>query len=313
MFLVLIMILGTTLFLGFNPLVPIIYDFTDYPLEIVFLIPICFLSHFFLLKVIQHKYDQIEDQRHSTSTESHGFLQQFNLNLYLFDQINIIKGSKRRKLFFVIVGSVLIMVLSLLYPEEFRNSLITIYGLLVTGVCIYLLFWKFSNITLEREFNMEELILSRISVNQYIVSKINFLLKGPLRWLIVPSILVIFLTGIGIQTLIILSMFFRIIYLVSVMLLLWRLLPSKNLLGSSILTVFLIEVVGIMFSYYMLGAGGTLFLVSPILSTFLSVLLQKPQNYSDMGTISSIMISILVSITFLLASSILVKAQVRFE
>lgn len=207
----------------------------------------------------------------------------------------------------------------------------------------YMLFFKFPRITIEREFKMEEMLLSRISTSKYLFLKIRTLLEGIVIPLGIPSLFIFLSLGLTLMQKIvsfslslddlfimisilalILFYYSRLGYMASILIFLWRLVPAKNLVNSSIIFVLLIDVIGSIFTLILYPQGfdfdepakimtilNVLLVGSPVLSNFILPFIGTSIGFQLFVPIFAI--SVTVSITFMLASLILLKSCVQYE
>ncbi len=217
-------------------------------------------------------------------------------------------------------------------PLQRVEGLLVVFSFHFLIILIYVLVLKFPLITVEKEFNMEELILSRISSTHYFLEKVKQLLVWILSPLILPGYMILILTRpfffmmvgrhpflncliqFGILLLI------RVLYFVSILIFIWRLLPTKNLLQSTLLSIFGLEILGI-FLFLLLTPP----LNSPPL---LIILMIAPPAFSPLLSSTSlyyyaitpniferfeILMPIALTIAFFFGSLLLIKSDIRFD
>ena len=136
-----------------------------------------------------------------------------------------------------------------------------------------MLFIVFPRITIEKEFNMEEMMLSRITTNEYFFQRVFLLLRNIFFPLIIAMITITILSGPSIFfSPVLFLLVLRVFYFVSVIVLLWRLFPVKNLLQSILLSLigleFLVMITSLIFPpiFYLL-------FYSPIISSLMVLIL----------------------------------------
>jgi hypothetical protein len=102
----------------------------------------------------------------------------------------------------------------------------------------------------------------------------------------------------------------RAVYLVSILIFIWRYYSSKDLLQSALITIFGLEVVGILLANFLFPPFFAAF--SPILSCLvIAGLIIDPKGLTALQTASGMNIIIIISLV--LASIILIKSEIRYE
>jgi hypothetical protein len=216
----------------------------------------------------------------------------------------------------------LLLVIIISDPLMRIRNLLTLQGVHFFFILLYVLLTRFPLIIGEREFNMEELILSRISSSHYFFEKVAQLFYRIVSPLVLPIILILIVSlplyesTMKYQPLYIcLSKFYGILFLqsfyfISILLFIWRLFPVKNLLQSSLLSIFGLEALGLFVSQFINPSS----LINPGFSPLLSNLFLFSYIISAPALVLNLALSMLFVLTssLLLASLVLVKSLVHF-
>jgi hypothetical protein len=170
-------------------------------------------------------------------------------------------------------------------------------------------------VVVEKEYNMEEMILARISAYHYFVLKGKSLLKPILLNFMISfgTLILFYRSQLPFFFPLAFNLFFRAIYFVAVLMFVWRIFPPNNLLQSTVLSIFGLEIVGILVSSFLFPDVIYLqMLFAPIIS---SLYLTHYISVSDaMEAISFLLlVNIFLAFTFFLAALVLTKSEIRYE
>ena len=200
--------------------------------------------------------------------------------------------------------------------SRLMECFMAIFGCHFFFILLYVLLLVFPQITIEKEFNMEELLLSRITVYQYFFQKVTLLLRSIFFLFMIASIVITILSWPSFFATIPVFIFLiiRASYFVSLLIFIWRLFPTKNLLQSTILSIFGLEVLGVLVISFIVP-GSTSLVYSPILSSLLiSQFAADPNTFLKISTMTfDICMNMTTAIVLFLASFILLKSEVRFD
>ena len=197
-------------------------------------------------------------------------------------------------------------------PMKLEEIIMTTIGVHFFIILLYVLLIVFPRITMEKEFNMEELILSRISADSYFFQKFSLILRRIFFPMLIMSITVVLVSRTSLNPYITIAyvLIIRAFYFTSVLTFIWRMFPVRSLLESAIFSLFGLEILGIFLSRFLIPPAYIVF--SPLISSItISRWLFDPTIVESIYT-SYWMISI-ITIVFFLASLVLIKSEVRFE
>ncbi|MFX0087690.1 MAG: hypothetical protein ACFFAU_18715 [Candidatus Hodarchaeota archaeon] len=186
-------------------------------------------------------------------------------------------------------------------------------------ILLYVLFFVFPQITIEKKFNMEELLLSRISVYHYFFEKLLLLVKSIFYPTLAAIITIIILSRSFAYSLVLIIAFVIVqtLYFVSILLFFWRFFATKSLLQSTFLSILGVEIVGYFISNFLFspditGYRTTALFFSPLFSSLeMTKLILK--SSSDSILYWALWLHLILSISFYFASVVLLKSEVRFE
>ncbi|PWI46623.1 hypothetical protein CEE45_15890 [Candidatus Heimdallarchaeota archaeon B3_Heim] len=173
----------------------------------------------------------------------------------------------------------------------------------------------FPRITAEKEYKMEEMILTRISAYRYFFDKVLLLIKPIFLNSLVAVIAIIFFFRPESSSFLplVVNLFFRSLYFVAILIFIWRLFPVKDLLQSAVLSIFGLEILGLMGSIF-LFPGVEFFLISfsPILSSLIvSNFISDPKAADILFFV--LWTNIIFAFIFFLGSIILIKSEIRYD
>lgn len=211
-----------------------------------------------------------------------------------------------------------------------------VLGLIVSIGSFYMAFVNFPRITIEKEFKMEEMILSRISASKYFLLKVKSLYEGILIPLSTITVLILISQAFHLlqkilsltisieDTVSLFGMFsllfyfyFKLGYVASLLTFMWRMLPSKDLLNTAVIIILMIDIIGAIFyvviSFSLLNNLSLLFFTSPILSNILLILPTAELSSLVSFSADTFFLYAVVSIVFMLASLAMIKTSVQYE
>ncbi|MFX1506885.1 MAG: hypothetical protein ACFFDC_12345, partial [Promethearchaeota archaeon] len=184
---------------------------------------------------------------------------------------------------------------------------------------LYVLFIVFPRITLEKEFNMEELLLSRISAYEYIFPRVFLLLRTIFFPLVAALITIILLSGsfisfIGLLPSLSLLVLY-VFYFISIIIFLWRLFPAKNLLQMILFSLIGYDLFIILVTSFIFEPFKFLLLCSPITSCLTATSLLTSKNNEDYFNTIVLSLGLVLSstIALFLGSIILIKSEIRYD
>ncbi|MFX1285051.1 MAG: hypothetical protein ACFFB5_15420 [Promethearchaeota archaeon] len=232
-----------------------------------------------------------------------------------------IKSSLWRRMgpYFNAVPYLLIFIV-LLDKSSLMENFMLVLGIHFFFILLYVLLIVFPRIIIEKEFNMEELLLSRITIYQYFFDKILLLFRSIFFPFIIATIMITILSwpslfhpnSIYVFTILIIRAF----YFVSVIIFVWRLFPSKNLLQTSLFSIIGLEILGFLVIRFICPDDYTnQFAYSPIIGSISipSIMLHPNIENCTYSIFFSIYSNLILSIALFLGSLVLIKSEVRFE
>ncbi len=212
-------------------------------------------------------------------------------------------------------------------------ALISLFSIYLLISQLNALFVVFSTITLEKEYHMEEMMLTRISYSDYYLPKLKHFFYQTIKPLsigyiiIIAEIIVLVLNNeireAGIMFMFCFLIIVQITFFTSILFSIWRLFPSKNLIGSTVLTIIGIESL-LYFFIYIIRPRKTLIptigdivyiqapmiIVSPMLSNI--TLSYWIFNYDAIGLLIVVLGKFLVSLMLVLFSYIIFKCSIEY-
>lgn len=221
-------------------------------------------------------------------------------------------------------GAIPYILIFLMLPDKsrltvFKESSMVVLGFHFFFILLYILLIVFPSIPIEKEFHMEELLLSRIPVNQYFNEKVTLLLRSIFFPFIVATTVIIILSWPFFFHLnfvfIILILIVRAFYFVSILIFIWRLIPSKNLVQTTQFSIIGLEIFGFLAIRFIIPLGNVFLIYSPIISSLIiSQIMKDPkiEKYDNI-VLFSIWMNVIIAILLFVGSRILIKADVRFE
>lgn len=258
---------------------------------------------------------------------------QYSSNYSLVEGLKSVKDLPW-KFLLSIISFVPYLLLYIITPDPLQRveSLLVVISYHFLLILIYVLVLRFPLITVEKEFNMEELILSRISSTHYFIEKVKQLLVWILSPLILPGFMILILTRPFFFMTINRHPFFiclaqfsillliRALYFISILIFIWRLLPAKNLLQSTLLSIFGLEILGI-FLFLLLFPplnSPPLLIILMIAPPVFSPILSSTSLYYDAITPNifeefEILALFALTIGFFFGSLLLIKSNIRFD
>ena len=131
--------------------------------------------------------------------------------------------------------------------------------------------------------------------------------------MVVAAIIIFFRPDFSFFLPLVINLFFRSLYFVAILIFLWRFFPAKDLLQSSLLSIFGLEVLGLLVSIFLLPDIEYLWIVfSPILSSLhLALYISNPAAMDII--FFSLGVNIFMAVIFYLASIVLIKSEIRFD
>ncbi|MHA2333343.1 MAG: hypothetical protein ACXAEU_15075 [Candidatus Hodarchaeales archaeon] len=202
-----------------------------------------------LLLMISRRIEKITEMYGKNVKKSNDSIRSFYSGSHSFQKVlGRIRETTWRG-FVPYLGIIFYLLIFSLVPDPMQRSdtLVIVYFFHLLVIYVYVLLVVFPRITIEKEFHMEELVLSRISSSRYFIAKSKLLMYSISKPLLIPTILLIFMVPDSISLIVAIVSF--VIFGVSFSLFLWRLLPAKNLLQTTLLTVLGIEIMGLFFLY----------------------------------------------------------------
>lgn len=287
-------------------------------LTVVEIIFVCVITILFLSLVITRRIDLVVGKILAVGQvpQNEKFPPRFSF-YSLSEAIGVIKRSSWHNLVSYL-GTVPYLFLFIIVSDHSRlmGCFMTIFGFHFFFILLYVLLLVFPQITIEKEFNMEELLLSRITVYQYFFQKVTLLLRSIFFPFMIVSIVITILSwpSFFASFPIFFFLIIRASYLVSLLIFIWRLFPTKNLLQSTLLSIFGLEVLAVLVISFILPVSTSL-VYSPILSSLLiSQLITDPDFAKYVSSITfSIWMNLILTIALFFASIILMKSEVRFD
>lgn len=179
-------------------------------------------------------------------------------------------------------------------------------------------------VTAEKQFNMEELLLSKISAFKYLKEKCKLLYRPFSVFLLIPvclfTIFSMFISFIlnrpfplvdyfEILLLLMMILIILVAYFTSLLIFLWRFLPARDLLRSSIITIFGIEILATVISIFFFPPAIIFAIILSSLGLQVIIFDSAVNNsflfiYGNLANLSLIL---------LFASYILLKADIKFH
>lgn len=310
--------------------------YTNIFLTIILLFLLFFTAHFFLPYVLAYQVESLTSDVFLSGLDHKIPTHLPNSKLYRF--FNAI-GLTKRPLWQKFIPFLSCLVYFILYPiiySVYGSSwlivpFIGVFGFHFFFILLYVLLFVFPQITLEKQFNMEELLLSRLSVSRYFLGKFLFLLNQIFSPTLAALLIVIVLSRPSLFMIKLLLLFVVIhsFYFLSLLLFFWRFFQIKSLFQSTFLSLLGIEIVGVFISYFLFSAGKevtymfkTSFIPYNSLALFFSPLLSC-LNLSDwifrsvvsteFTFYNSLWLNFILALSFFLVSIVLLKTEVRFE
>ena len=288
-------------------------------LTVVEIIIVCVITILLLSSVITRRIDLVVGKILAVGQvpQNEKFPPRFSF-YSLSEAIWFIKKSSWQKIV-PYLGTVPYLFLFIMVSDRSRlmETFMAIFGFHFFFILLYVFLMVFPQITIEKEFNMEELLLSRITVYQYFFQKVTLLLKSIFFPFMIASIVITILSWPSFFASIPVFFFLviRAFYFVSVIIFIWRLFPTKNLLQSTTLSIFGLEVLGFLIINFILPTNIVLLIYSPIISSLLiSQLIADPDFVKYVSSITfSIWMNLSLTIALFFASIILIKSEVRFD
>ena len=281
----------------------------------------CVVTQLFLSLVITRRTALVE-RKIDQEMQSGKLLPRFSFYALLEAERSINSSSWRRIVpYFGVIPYLLIFIM---LPDKsriivFKDNFMVVLGFYFLFILLYVLLIVFPRITIEKEFNMEELLLSRITINQYFFEKVTLLFRSILFPFMVATMVITIISWPSLLhsnlVFIFLILVIRAFYFVSVIIFIWRLFPSKNLLQSTLFSIIGLEVLGFLAIRFIIPLDIVLLIYSPIISSLLiSQIIIDPNvgNYIN-SIFFSIWMNLTIAIVLLLGSLILIKSEVRFE
>ncbi len=291
--------------------------FADFPLSFLVLLILSFILLFSVYKVITHICQKtvIEVMKGGQQMKSGNFHTSSNFYLKLLNLTSTQTPTWQQSL--LLLNCLPYVLVYILFDDSFSSIMFVVYLFCIHFITILLigLFTIFPKIVMEKEYNMEEMILARISAYRYFSLKVTSLLRPILlNFLFSFGALVIFFRSETSTFFpLAVNLLFRAIYFVAVLLLIWRIFPVKNLLQSTVLSIFGIEIVGILVSIFLFpGVDYLLILFSPILSSLLLAAYISTPDAQEVISFS-LQANIVLAITFYLASLVLTKSEISYS
>lgn len=310
--------------------------FTNIFLTIILLFLLFFTAHSFLPYVLAYQLEIFTRDVFLSGLDHKLPTPLSNSKLYRF--FNAI-GLPKRPLWLKFIPFLGCLVYFILYPIFYSVygpswlivPFLGVFGFHFFFVLLYVLLFVFPQITLEKQFNMEELLLSRLSVFRYFWGKFLFLLNHIFSPTLAALLIVIVLSRPSLFTINLLFLFVVIhsFYFLSLLLFLWRFFPIKSLFQSTFLSLLGIELVGVFISYFLFSAGKevtymftTRFIPYNSLALFFSPLLSclnlsewifRSRVSTEFTFYNSLWLSLILALIFFLASIVLLKTEVQFE
>ena len=226
----------------------------------------------------------------------------------------ISKRSRLLKIALLLIMYLIAMMFNIIYIILYVHVLITF---------IYLLLFVLPSVIAEKQFNMEEMILAVITTEEYYIKKLKLLLYPSILSLspiilvlVIVGILCVFLANFYAFSVILLFLIFtiaHIFYLVSIILLNWRMLPMKNLYQNSLISIIFLDLLINALSYFF-TKGGTVSpatMIAPI-SSLAMISSFKLEFNAQYPLIQSVFTTLMLSTLMILISYSLTRES-RFE
>ena len=274
----------------------------------------CVVTQLFLSLVITRRTELVERKIDQEMQSGFGF--------YALLERSINSSSWRRIVPYF--GAIPYLLIFLMLPEKpritvFKENFMVVLGFYFFFILLYVLLIVFPRITIEKEFHMEELLLSRITINQYFFEKVTLLLRSIFFPFILATMVltILFWPPLFHSNLVFIFpiLIIRAFYFVSVIIFFWRLIPSKNLVQTTQFSIIGLEVLGFLVIRSIIPLVPVFSIYSPILSSLLiSQMTIDPnvENYNN-SIFFSVWMNLFIAIVLFVGSLILIKSEVRFE
>jgi len=281
----------------------------------------CLITQLILYFVINKQIDHLIGKVLLKNPKINNDIYSSKYHLYSIRRILGFGNKSLKQKIIPFLGSVALFFFFLSISDSIDSIAIflNILGVFFFIILLYTLFIVFPRITVEKKYNMEELLLSRISIHFYFLEKLTFLLKSIIYPLLFTFMMLIILVRPSLPDLTLITVFIIVhtFYFVSILLFMWRFFPTKSLLQSTFLSILGFEITGILFLNFLfptnVSNNQTLNLFfSPIISSLdLSGWVLNP--ISDIPIWDLTWILLLLSIVFFLGALVLLKSEAHFE
>ena len=279
--------------------------FENIYLSLIMIILTCIVSMVFLSRIIDMHITLVEKQVNNEPKLRYGIYRLLEKRIF----------PKRLSLFSILpylgILPYLIIFLTTTNSILLKDSFMVVFCYHFFILLLLIILFIFPKITVEKEFNMEEMILSQISAYRYFFAKVKLLVYHIFHPFLIAVISIILLTELDLNTFtpLIIILVIRAFYLISILIFIWRFFPTKDLLQSAVLTIFGLEIVGILLAGFLVPF--ILLVFSPILSCLMiASLITDPGAAHIILTASWMNVIIMISLFF--ASIILTKSEIRY-
>ncbi|MFW9996890.1 MAG: hypothetical protein ACFFD4_32915 [Candidatus Odinarchaeota archaeon] len=300
------------------------------------------LLHFFLRQLLGMKIDKLAGETRNPDQKrikKDFFLYSYKKKFFeVYSPIDTSTLKKKIPLLVSLVFLLSFMDFEFLLPSmhdvetgiyNYLFTLLTAYSIYILLLLFYVMIVIFPRITAEKEFNMEELLLSKVSAASYFAQKVNLLVNYLVSRLVVVTSVVLLISftlsfpHINLPIGVALFVMIHIFYFIAILLFTWRMFPRKNLLQTAILTIIGADIFGIVLTPFI---GPVLFGVSPLFSILAMPLCQllaiDPSNKDQFGNTdrmptlfadSMLSITVLLAVILFFSAYLLIKSEINYE
>lgn len=261
--------------------------------SLIIIIPAIIFFTFFIAKIIPKLINElIEWNLKNFEVDEENFNKKVKNNDFISIQEKFSNNlSFTKNSFFYLVINIPFLLLFIYIPSNDQLfALIVLFSIYLSICQLYALFFIFPTITLEKECHMEEMMLTRISYFEYYQPKLKQFVYQTIKPLIIgfgiiitESVFLIINNQLD-EALRIISFCFLVLvqlfFFTGLLFVIWRFYPSKNLKGTTILTIFGLDLLLFIITYILrpresiiptfidiVYAQSNMIVISPIISS----------------------------------------------